>query len=188
MKRFHINLATRGIRNRRLFLLLLSASLIVILGFSLFSVLAITKYTPRIAGERKEARRMGVLIKEIRKNEKQQGLDLEAASRMLEAPVGRINPIILKKSFSWEEFLTDLEAMLPESCFIIALTPTLKSGSRIEAKLRIASPGLEPLLEFISRLNERKFKGIRVVSERTAEGGAIVWELIYTYEKNVQSD
>ena len=117
--------------------------------------------------------------------EKQLSLQIEEAKKKYGKKIELINSIILNKSFSWVEFLSDLENSLPDSSYIVSLVPKLTEDLKMQLRLRVSSPNIAGLLNFINNLRELKFHQIEIISEAKDESGELLSEISLIYEKHI---
>ena len=99
--------------------------------------------------------------------------------------VNLINSLIFRKSFSWMDFLLDLEKGLPNSCTIVSLTPSMVGDSKMEVKLRVTYPGINELLKLIQNFKSIGFKNISIRNETRSTGGTLIAEISVVYERTV---
>jgi len=181
-KGMRINLASRPLRNRRVFYLLsgfLTAVLLVVAGTAGNTY---RKYSALNSQLRSNQARVEKSIREAQREERRLASQIENISARYQERIDLLNSLIFKKSFSWLRFLSALEEALPQSCFIVSMAPSLKGDSRIEVRLEVAFPNLNELLAFNKNLYEQKFTGIRIISESQDENGRPVAEISLTYE------
>lgn len=185
MRRISLNLATSPLRNRRLFFFLagcvgLGLLLAVLLAGIFFLRFNLKKRTVKaslkkveetIQTDQREAKRLSVRNKEADKKDKEK--------------VDLINSIILKKSFSWTEFLSKLEECLPDSSYILSLAPTLVDDSRVQFRFKVVSQSLDDLLKLVNNFQAQKFSQIRVENEERNERGQLTSEISVSYERNI---
>jgi len=185
VKRINLNLATRPQKNRRLFYL--TCGLLVLVFFLLVIHSGITLF--RYKNPNKEAqlslfdleRRMG----EIKKEKKDLASLVEKEAMVQQPRIDLINSVILKKSFSWSGFLSDLEELLPDSCYILSLAPVPGEDQKIEVSMSVAAPSLSELLVFIDRLIQKNYRGIRTMGETRTENGFLLVRMAFTYERSI---
>jgi hypothetical protein len=96
-----------------------------------------------------------------------------------------VNSIILKKSFSWIDFFSDLEKSLPGSSYIISLAPTLTDESKLLLKLRVACSSVDDLLKLIDNFGALKFDEIRIDGETRNNRGLLISEISLSYERTI---
>jgi len=185
MKKIGLNLATSPLRNRRLFFFLAGCVSLGLLISALFAGIfflrfnlekrtikaTLKKVEETTLADQKEAKRLSARNKEAAKKDTKK-IDL-------------INSIILKKSFSWTEFLSKLEDCLPDSSYILSLAPTLVDGSSVQFRFKVVSQSLDDLLKLINNLQAQKFSSPRVESEERNERGQLTSEISVSYERNI---
>jgi len=120
-----------------------------------------------------------------RRKEKEFTTKTETMTKRYKGRVDLINGIILRKSFSWVNFLASLEKALPDSSYIASLAPKLVNDSRMEVKFKVVSRNLNDLLKLINNLRALKFKNIRVESESEDKKGLLLSEISLSYERNI---
>jgi Tfp pilus assembly protein PilN len=182
-KRLNLNLASHPVRNRRLFFLLCG-----ILGVLCLAVLGSGGYTYwRYHAKNKHFERNSVQIEEKIREAQREGkrlmAQIEEATKKYQSQITLLNSLILKKSFSWVDFLSALEEALPESCYIVSLEPFLVEDNQMEVKLKVAAPNLNQLLKLNRNLYNKKFSSIRIISESTDQAGLLISEISLVYER-----
>lgn len=103
---------------------------------------------------------------------------------LIEEQQGRIdliNSIILMKSFSWLDFLDDLERALPDSSYIVSLAPALTEDLRLRLRLKVVSANVADLVKLIENFKALKFD-IFLESEANDERGFLVSYISLSYE------
>ena len=184
-KRVHLNLASNPLKNRRFFFLLTGILTILVLTISINGVYAFWKYSSRNKSYRDNNAQIDKMIYDAKREELRLSTLIENASQDYQRRVDLINTLILKKSFSWIEFLSALEDSLPASCYIESLAPTLKENSQMEVRLKIVAPNLDELLSLNQNLYNESFTGIRIISETIDETGHLIAEITVTYERTI---
>lgn len=185
VKQLNVNLATNPLRNRRFFYLCLCVLGIALICMSLIS--AKIFFENRIKAQNAKAS-IGETERLIVSEEGKEGLfslRIEEAKKKYGKKIELINNIILSKSFSWIEFLSDLENSLPDSSYIVSLAPKLTEDLKMQLGLRVSSPNIAELLNFINNLRELKFHHIEIISEAKDENGELLSEISLTYEKHI---
>jgi len=185
LRKLNLNLASNPLRNRRFFYLLLSVLIAAVLLVSFFAGKTFLEY-------RNEANKLNTSIlktdqmtENVQRDEKNYSTRIETAALKYEPKVDLINSIILRKSFSWIQFFSDLESSLPDSGYIVSMEPVLAEHSRLQLRLKIATSSVNDLLELIDNLKELKFDQIRMKSENLSENGMLVSEISLSYERNI---
>jgi len=179
----NLNLATKPLRNRRLYGTAVRALVGLLAVLAALAVFAFLKYggeASRLKATRTENTR---LQSEAAREEKRLAADIKEAERTSLARVDLVNGIILKKTFSWTGLLAELENALPGPSFITSLSPNFTSSGGVTMNMRVTSRSLEDVLAFINNLTARGFKNIQVFGDRRSEDGRILTEMSLTYER-----
>lgn len=184
-KRLNLNLASKPLRNRRLFFFLLSFMGILLIVLSFLAINLFLKYSWKAKQVKASISNVEKKIRIATRKEEEFTTNIKEATKIYKDRVDFINGIILRKSFSWVNFLGNLERALPDSSYIISLVPKLLSDSRMEVKFKAVSRNLDNLLKLINNLKALKFKNIRVESEKEDERGMLVSEISLSYERNI---
>lgn len=184
-KRVHLNLATHPVKNRRFFFLLFGVLTTLVLLISFAGGLTFWKYSNKNKNFRNNKAQIEKMINDAKREELRLSTKIEDASQNYQRKVDLLNTLILKKSFSWVEFLSALEESLPASCYIESLAPTLKENNQMEVRLKIAAPNLDELLKLNINLYEKGFTGIRIISEAINEAGILTAEITIIYERTI---
>ncbi len=182
-KRLNLNLASHPLRNRRFFFLLigiLSLLLVVVLGLGGYTY---WKYSTKNRDFERNWAQIENKIRNAQREEKRLTVQIEEAAKKYQGQVTSLNTLILKKSFSWADFLSSLEEALPESCYIVSLEPALVKDNQTEVRLEVVAPNLDELLNLNRNLYEKNFSSIRIISESTNETGFLVSEISLIYER-----
>ena len=141
------------------------------------------KYSKRNNNVRNNNEQIEQMIKTAKREELRLSRQVEEAAEEYQDKVNLINALILKKSFSWVDFLSALEEALPASCFVEALRPTLKDNNQMEVRLKVVAPNLDELLRLNQNLYEKSFTGIRIMSEEMNDAGLLSAEITLNYER-----
>lgn len=177
-----INLASRPLRNRRLFFMLLAVGALGILFLAVVSGSAFVSYKNKNANLHSSLIQVQEEVEKSQNTHNQLSRKIKKVAQKHRKKIDRLNEIIHKKSFSWVDFLSALENSLPSSCYIVSLSPSQKGESQLEVRFRVVSPHLDELLKFIDRMNAQNFKKIRVISESKNEKGDLISEISFAYE------
>jgi len=110
---------------------------------------------------------------------------IEGKSTANQSKIDFINGLIYRKSFSWIDFLSDLESALPARCYIMSLAPSPRGELGMEVRIRVASPTLEDLLKLYSQLVKLEFENVLIRSEEQADNGLLISEVSFIYEKHI---
>jgi hypothetical protein len=179
----NLNLATRPLRNRRLYHAALRLLAVVIIALAGLAGFAVVKY----GGESSRLKSAMAVTAKDRDNataeEKRLRADITRQEKIGKARVDLVNEIIQKKVFSWTGFLAALEEALPGPSYITALTPSFTSGGAISVQMRVTSRSLDDLLAFITALTAHGFKDPRVGGVQKDEASRLISEITATYER-----
>ncbi len=183
MKRIELNLAARPVRNRRLFFAVggavgLALLISVFLGLILFS-----RFYVKARGVKARQAEVQTKIEQAQREEQRFSGKVDEAAKKDQAKIDTANSIILKKSFSWTGFLTQLEECLPDSSYIVSLIPQALGDAQAQFQFKVVSQGLDDLLGLITNLQARNFSQIRVESEQTDDLGQLISEISVIYER-----
>ncbi|MFC2169097.1 hypothetical protein ACFLRM_00830 [Acidobacteriota bacterium] len=184
-KKLNLNLASRPLRNRKLFFLLCFFLVVVMLAVAFKAGRVYFTYKINARGMTTSDENTDQLIKKAQRDEKRYSSQIEKTSLISGKKIDLINSIILNKSFSWIDFLNSLENSLPESSYIVSLNPSLTRDSKMEVRLKVVSLNLDELLEFLTRLNSLDFKQIRITDEIKNEYGQLLSEISLIYDRNI---
>ncbi len=185
MKPIRVNLASRPLLNRRLFLfvgggLALAALIALLLGGFIFS-----RFALKIRGTRSDLGRVEQSIQAAQREKAASEAKVEEARKRDQILADFANSVILEKAFSWSEFLSRLEEGLPDSSFILSLAPVAVESHRVQFRLKVASAGLNDQLALINKLLGLNFSQIRVEAEDVDERGLLNSELLVSYERHI---
>jgi Tfp pilus assembly protein PilN len=179
----NLNLATRPLRNRRLYaaaVRVLGALIVVLAGLSVFVFLKYGGETARLKSDIAATNKAQV---EASREEKRLKADIAREEKLSRGRVDLVNGIIQRKMFSWTGFLTELEKSLPGPSYIMALTPSFMSDGKVAVQMRVMSRSLDDLLAFITALTAHGFKDPKVGGEQRSEDGRLISEISATYER-----
>lgn len=180
-----LNLATRPVRNRRLFLLLRGVLAVLLLALAGLTTYFLLVYGAESARLRASYAEKEGLVKDVQRERARLTTDVQKEEKTTTARVNLVNSIILRKSFSWTALFSELEAALPASSYFTALNPEFKGERALGVRFRIVSNGLDDLIALINNLSERGFKGIQVSGESRSVEGRLITEISLTYERDI---
>jgi Tfp pilus assembly protein PilN len=123
------------------------------------------------------------MINTAKREEVRLSRQIDEAKQEYQGKVDLLNTLILKKSFSWVDFLSALEDALPASCYIEAMAPTLKENNQMEVRLTVDAPNLDELLKLNQNLYKKGFTGIRITNEAMNDAGFLTSEITLIYER-----
>lgn len=184
MKHIHLNLASHPLRNRRLFFLLLSSMLLILLFVSAFAGKIFVEYRMKNQDVKSSIRNIDSLINNAQRVEKRLSARINGVIEEQKGRVDLVNSIVLMKSFSWLDFLDDLERALPDSSYIVSLAPALTEDLRLQLRLKIVSADVADLVKLIENFKALKFD-IFLESEANDERGFLVSYISLSYEIGV---
>jgi hypothetical protein len=179
----NLNLATRPLRNRRLYHVLLRGLVLLLAVLAALTVFVLLKYGGegrRLKAARAEA---GALQAEAQREDRRLAADIRRATDLSRLRVELVNGIILKKSFLWTGLLTELEKALPGPSYITAMTPAFTANGSVAMHIRLTSRSLDDLMAFITSLTARGFKDIQVGGETRSDDGRLITEMDLRYER-----
>ncbi|MFC2166564.1 hypothetical protein ACFLQZ_01210 [Acidobacteriota bacterium] len=180
-----LEMASHPLRNRRLFFLCLFLLVVLIVSTAVVSGNLYFQFknkrdTTRLKIEEVELKRGRAQLKEI-----QVADQIESDSVANQAKIDFINGLIYRKSFSWIDFLSDLESALPARCYIISLAPSPWGELGMEVRIRVASPTLPDLLKLVTQFVKLGFENVLILSEELANNGLLISEVSFIYEKHI---
>jgi hypothetical protein len=184
-ERLGLNLASHPLRNKRFFYLILSSLAVILLLVSFLAGKIFVEYKDKAQETKASIHRTDKLIKDAQRDEGDFSARIEDATIKYKGKVDLINSIILGKSFSWIEFLSDLENSLPDSSYIVSMAPTLAKDSKLQLSFKVAYSNVDDLLKLYNNLRALKFKQIKIISEAENEKGLLLSEISLNYEKDI---
>ena len=184
-KQLNLNLASRPWRNRRFFFMLTYSLGVLFLLVSFFAGKTFIQYHSRSQQTRASIRKTERMIRDTQRDEKQLEKRVGDVAKSHKNQVNVVNSIILKKSFSWIEFFSDLEKALPDSSYIVSLAPSLTEESKMLLNLRVASSNVDDLLKLIDNLLALKFGDILILGETPNDRGLLISEITLSYERDI---
>jgi hypothetical protein len=179
----NLNLATRPLRNRRLFataVRTLVGLLVLLAGLGAF---AVVKYGGGISRLKKDMAETARTRDKAALDERRLRADIGREEKLSRARVDLVNSIIRRKVFSWTGFLTDLEQALPGPSYITALTPAITADGAIGVQMRVMSRSQDDLLAFITALMAHGFRDPKVGGVQKDEASRLISEITATYER-----
>jgi len=185
MRRSNVNLATRPLRNRRLFFLLGGVLALALLVTSLAAVVIFFQFSLKKSAAGDGLRKSDASIRADQTEQKRLAARVKEAVGKDQEIIDTINGIILKKSFSWTDFLSKLEECLPDSSYILSLAIPQIDNTGIQFRIKVVSRDLEDFLALINKLLNLNFSQPRLESEERNDQGKLVSEISVTYERNI---
>jgi hypothetical protein len=185
MKKVKVNLATRPLRNRRLFFLLGGAAGLAFLITSLAAIIIFFQFNLKKGEVKAGLKKIDAAIEAAQTEQTRLATRFNDAVNKDRELIDTVNGIILKKSFSWTDFLSGLEECLPDSSYILSLAIPQVDNTRIQFRIKVVSQNLDDLLALINRLQELNFSRPRVETEERNDQGQLVSEISVTYERDI---
>ncbi|MFC2163402.1 hypothetical protein ACFLT2_00225 [Acidobacteriota bacterium] len=183
--KLNLNLASNPLRNRRLFFLLGLCLLVVFIGTSVLGGSIYIRYKSKRGDIAKELDAINRKLTMARSDEIRFGELIEQNLANYKETSDYINNVIYRKSFPWIEFFATMEDSLPESSYIISLTPVPVDGTEMEVRFQAVFSNLDELLKFVNTLDSKGFEDINIVSESQSTEGFLISEISVRYERNV---
>jgi Tfp pilus assembly protein PilN len=178
-----LNLATRPLRNRRLYKALVYGLVLVIAVLVGLSAFVFLKYGGE-AGRLKEAAAAAKATQDqARAEQRLLSANIRKAESAGRQRVELVNGIILKKTFLWTALFSELEQALPGPSYLTALTPNFLADGSVAMHIRVTSRSLEEFMTFIDNLAARGFKNIQVGDETRSDEGRLIMEIDLRYER-----
>jgi hypothetical protein len=183
MKRLSLNLATRPLRNRRLFTLLGGLLGLAFLVTALLAVVIFFQFALKKSAVRARLRAADETVQTAQSEQKRLDIRIREATGRDQDVLAAINSIILRKSLSWTDILSKLEDCLPDPSYILSLAPSQVDDTRIQFRFRVVSAGLDDLLALLNKLQEMNFSTPHIESEERDDRGQLTSEISVTYER-----
>ena len=169
------NLATRPFYNVRVVQAALGAFGLLVLGFSIFNVVQLTRLSAmqtqlgsHAEDSEREAQRLRTEAARIRTQIDTK--ELEAVSRAAR----EANSIIDRRAFSWTELLSRFEATLPDDMRIVTVQPRLDEKGLFVVAVQAQARRVEDLDAFVEALEKTGgFRDVLTTEERTNEQGLL---------------
>ncbi len=182
-KRINLNLASHPLKNKKLFILICFLLCAFFLALAVLGGIVYFTYQGKARSIETDLAGMEQSKRQLESDVVKYSTGINKATKNLQAEAELINSLILKKSFSWVDFLSTLEDSLPDSSYIISLAPTLTEDLQMKVRFEVISRNLDDLLRFLNNLKAFEFKDIRVMSEASNERGFLRSEIALTYER-----
>ena len=172
--RYHLDLTTRPFPSYKTTNVLLTATLVLIVAFSLWQVLGFLDYTERVAELRETEQEIRVdwdYLGGRVDNLQQQLTRPEALAQMEQTRF--LNQVVERKSFSWSRLLSVIEDVIPRGVYLTALEPQIDNRGRIRIEMDARGRTVADISTFIAGLEQTPvFKDVTVfVEERNLENG-----------------
>jgi hypothetical protein len=183
MRRLSLNLATRPLRNRRLFSVAGGLLGLAFLVAAFLAIIIFFQFTLKKGAVRARLRAADETSSSAQTEQKRLGNRVKEAVTKDQDLIDAINSIILRKSFSWTDLLSKLEDCLPDPSYILSLAPTQVGDTRVQFRFRVVSRSLDDHLALLNKLQEMKFNIPHVDFEERDERGLLTSEISVTYER-----
>ena len=166
------NLATRPFYNERLVHWLIGGAAVLVVAFTAFNVSEYLRLSGRQGGLAADAARDEAMARTLtaRAAEARGRIDAKSLAR-ISAQAAEANAIIDARTFSWTALFDDIEATLPPTVMLTAITPSIGPDG---ATVRLAVMGrtVEGIDTFIERLEATtRFENVQPSTETVTEEG-----------------
>jgi len=176
------NLATKPFYNERLVHALIALAAILVVAFTAFNVSEYLRLSGRQGGLAADAARDEAMARTLsaRAAESRQRIDAKSLER-ISAQAAEANGIIDARTFSWTALFDDVEATLPPTVMLTAITPTIGPNGA-EVRLTVLGRTVEAIDTFIERLEATKrFENVQPSSEVVTEEGLFQTQVMGRY-------
>ena len=163
--RIGLNLSSDPFRRNRPALIAWSAGLLALFCSLLALIFIATNDKSAIRRDQGTADRLTRDMTKLKAD--QRGFDQEIRktenAEVLERSVF-LNQLLLRKGISWTRIFADLEKTLPSNVRITQIRPQVNSDNQIFLEMTVAADSPEPMVLFVSRLEQSEFFGSANVS------------------------
>jgi Tfp pilus assembly protein PilN len=167
------NLATKPFYNERLIHWLIAGAAVLVVAFTAFNVSEYLRLSGRQGGLDADAARDEALARSLtaRAAETRGRIDAKSLER-IRAQAAEANGIIDARTFPWTKLFDDIEATLPPTVMLTAITPKIEADGTSTVRLTVLGRTVEAIDDFIERLEATKrFENVQPSSERVTEEG-----------------
>ena len=172
MTMLRTNLATRPFYNERLVHWLIAGATVVVLAFTAFNASEYLRLSGRQGGLEADAARDETMARTLtaRAADVRRRIDAKTLER-ISLQAAEANGIIDARTFSWTALFDDVEATLPPTVMLTAITPSIEpDGATV--KLTVLGKTVEAIDTFIERLEATtRFENVQPASESVTEDG-----------------
>jgi len=179
--RLPVNLATRPLRNRRLFRTVAGFLIVLFLLLSGAAGAFLLRSDARRRADDRTAADLDLRISAAGKERGEKTGQSVAMEKRDSVFIAEINGVIARKNFSWVDLFVRLEKALPPNCVIASLNPLQLSGTSLPVTMKVLTPGLPALLALIQNLTDAKFANVTIRNELTG-GGRLIGEIGFVYD------
>ena len=166
------NLATRPFYNERLVHWLIGAAAVLVVAFTAFNVSEYLRLSGRQGGLEADAARDEAMARTLtaRAAEARRRIDAKSLEQ-ISAQAAEANGIIDARTFPWTALFDDIEATLPPTVMLTAITPSIgPDGATV--RLTVLGRTVEAIDTFIERLEATtRFENVQPSSEVVTEDG-----------------
>lgn len=184
-ERLNLNLASHPLKNKKLFILVCFILCTLFVVLAVFGGVVYFTYKGKARSIEADLAGTEQSKQQLQSDVIKFSAGINRTSKEHQGTVELINSLILKKSFSWVNFLSTLEDSLPDASYIISLAPTLAEDLQVKVRFEVISRNLDDLLKLLNNLKGFDFKDIRVLSEAMNERGYLRSEIALTYERTL---
>jgi hypothetical protein len=183
-KSLHLNLASHPARNRRLFFSSIALLSLVILLIAFIGGGNFLRYGNKVRINKATVRQLDQSIRTAEREEGDFKRRTNTAARELGKEVETLNGIIYRKSFSWVRFLSVLEEVLPDACYIVSLAPVFREDASVDLNFKMVSPDSENFYTLLERIVERGGRDVRLIREDRDQRGNLIFEISVIYARD----
>jgi hypothetical protein len=172
MTMLRTNLATRPFYNERLVHWLIGAAAVLVVAFTAFNVSEYLRLSGRQGGLEADAARDEAMARTLTARAAEARRRIDAKSlESISAQAAEANGIIDARTFSWTALFDDIEATLPPTVMLTAITPSIgPDGATV--RLTVLGRTVEAIDTFIERLEATtRFEDVQPSSEVVTEEG-----------------
>jgi Tfp pilus assembly protein PilN len=167
------NLATKPFYNERLVSWLIAGAAVLVIAFTALNVSEYLRLSGRQGGLEADAARDEGLARTLtaRAAEARRRIDAKSLEQV-RAQAAEANGIIDARTFSWTMLFDDIEATLPPTVMLTAITPSIEEDGTSTVRLTVLGRTVEAIDDFIERLEATKrFENVQPASEVVTEEG-----------------
>jgi Tfp pilus assembly protein PilN len=167
------NLATKPFYNERLVSWLIAGAAVLVIAFTALNVSEYLRLSGRQGGLEADAARDEGMARTLtaRAAEARRRIDAKSLEQV-RAQAAEANGIIDARTFSWTMLFDDIEATLPPTVMLTAITPSIEEDGTSTVRLTVLGRTVEAIDDFIERLEATKrFENVQPASEVVTEEG-----------------
>ena len=166
------NLATRPFYNERLVHWILAGAGLLVILFTVYNVSEYLRLSGRQGGLAADAARDEAMARTLqaRAAEARQRIDPKGLQRISEQ-ASEANAIIDARTFSWTALFDDIEATLPPTVMLTAITPRIDADGAV-VRFTVVGKTVEAINTFVERLEATKrFADLQPTTENVTDDG-----------------